>query len=169
MRAGLGAILGFSWGGAGLVAVSVAWDTRLAGRGGAGVTTSAPGDSEAELEAEERLVSSGSRVRVPVIVTSDSDTKLDSDLAPCSVLVVVMVQSDTPLDVENEEILLSSSSTDLPTEIVIGNNKQPFENIFQFKNIFPFQKYLFQKCILYILTWLLAAPERASWGPEGGT
>ena len=76
------------------------------------------------LGAEERLVSSGSRVRVPVIVTSDSDTKLDSDLAPCSVLVVVMVQSDTPLDVENEEILLSSSSTDLPTEIVIGNNKQ---------------------------------------------
>ena len=78
-------------------------------------------------------MSSGSRVRVPVIVTSDSDTKLDSDLAPCSVLVVVMVQSDTPLDVEKEEILLSSSSTDLPTVFVIGK-------------IFFSARHIFQKC-----------------------
>ena len=58
------------------------------------------------------LVSSSPLVRVPVIVTSDSDMKLDSyDFAPCRVLVV---QSEQPEEVvEKEEILLSSSSTDL--------------------------------------------------------
>ena len=64
-----------------------------------------------EVEAEEMLVSSSPLVRVPVIVTSDSDMKLDSyDFAPCRVLVV---QSEQPEVVEKEEILLSSSSTDL--------------------------------------------------------
>ena len=57
------------------------------------------------------LVSSPPLVSVPVIVTSDSDMKLDSyDLAPWRVLVV---QSEHPEVVEKEEILLSSSSTDL--------------------------------------------------------
>ena len=56
------------------------------------------------------LVSSPPLVRVPVIVTSDSERKLDSyDFAPWSVLVV---QSEHPEVVENDEILLSSSSTD---------------------------------------------------------
>ena len=47
---------------------------------------------------------------VRVMVTSDSDMKLDSqDLAPCSVL---LVQSEQPEVVENDEILLSTSTTD---------------------------------------------------------
>ena len=93
------------------VAVSVDWETLEAGLGPDTEDSAASGDSEAELEAEEMLVSSPALVRVPVIVTSDSDMKLDSyDLAPCSVLVV---QSEQPEVVEKEEILLSSSSTDL--------------------------------------------------------
>ena len=60
-----------------------------------------------ELEADEMLVSSP---LVRVMVTSDSDMKLDSqDLAPCSVL---LVQSEQPEVVENDEILLSTSTTD---------------------------------------------------------
>ena len=64
------------------------------------------------------LVSSPPLVRVPVMVTSDSDMKLDSyDLAPWSVLVV---QSEQPEIVEKEEILLSSSSTDLAPRGSLG-------------------------------------------------
>ena len=133
--AGFAGIFGFSEADddGGFEAVSVDWETLEAGLGPDTEDSAASGDSEAELEAEEMLVSSPARVRVPVIVTSDSDTKLDSDLAPCSVLVVVMVQSDTPLDVEKEEILLSSSSTDLPTVFVIGK-------------IFFSARHIFQKC-----------------------
>ena len=81
--------------------VRVAWETGL----------SPVSDCLEEVEAEEMLVSSSPLVRVPVIVTSDSDMKLDSyDFAPCKVLVV---QSEHPEVVEKEEILLSSSSTDL--------------------------------------------------------
>ena len=62
----------------GFEAVSVDWETLEAGLGPDTEDSAASGDSEAELEAEEMLVSSPARVRVPVIVTSDSDMKLDS-------------------------------------------------------------------------------------------
>ena len=76
------------------------------------------GDNEVVLEAEERLISSCVRVRVelqlaivPVKVASDSDIRFDSnEMVFCSVLVV---QSEHPDVVENDDIRLSSSSTDL--------------------------------------------------------
>ena len=79
MCAGLAGIFGFS-AMAGLE-VSVFCDTL---EGGLGADDS--GDNDVDDEADEMLVSSSSpRVSVPVIVTSDSDIKLDSyDLAPCN-------------------------------------------------------------------------------------
>ena len=72
MWAGLAGTFGFSRGLEGRVEVRVFWETGLS-----------PGlspvrDCLEELEAEEMLVSSSPLVRVPVIVTSDSDIKLDS-------------------------------------------------------------------------------------------
>ena len=57
----------------GRVEVRVAWDT-----GRETAKTSPVRDCLEEVEAEEMLVSSSPLVRVPVIVTSDSDMKLDS-------------------------------------------------------------------------------------------
>ena len=77
---GFAGIFGFSEAeeDAGFEAVSVDWETLEAGLGPDTEDSATSGDREAELEAEEMLVSSPARVRVPVIVTSDSDMKLDS-------------------------------------------------------------------------------------------
>ena len=103
MCAGFAGTFGFSTG-----LFVTFWEMLLKGRGRAEDS----GDRELVLDREDILVSSPPPlVRVPVIVTSDSDMKLDSyDFAPCKVLVV---QSEQPEVVENEEILLSNSSTDL--------------------------------------------------------
>ena len=57
----------------GRVEVSVFWETGLEAPPASPVK-----DCLEEVEAEEMLVSSSPLVRVPVIVTSDSDMKLDS-------------------------------------------------------------------------------------------